>query len=74
MLDWALGFFLVAMLAALFGFGVIASSSAGIAKILFFIFVVLFVLSVVLGLVGKGRLWGRSGDETTPTVTDRDTV
>jgi len=55
MFDWAFGFFLVAVIAAMFGFGVIASSSAGIAKIIFVIFVVLFLLSLVLGFVGDRR-------------------
>ena len=38
---------------ALFGFGGVAAASAGIAKILFFIFLVLFVLSLIAGLVGR---------------------
>ena len=45
MLYWALVCFIVAIVAALFGFGGIAVASAGIAKILFFVFLVLFVLS-----------------------------
>jgi uncharacterized membrane protein YtjA (UPF0391 family) len=47
MLRWALGFFIVALLAALLGFSGIAVASAGIAKILFFIFLVLFLVSLV---------------------------
>jgi uncharacterized membrane protein YtjA (UPF0391 family) len=47
MLRWALGFFVVALLAALLGFSGIAVASAGIAKILFFIFLVLFLVSLV---------------------------
>jgi uncharacterized membrane protein YtjA (UPF0391 family) len=50
MLGWAIGFLLVALLAAVFGFGGIASASAGIAKILFFVFLVLFLVSIVLNL------------------------
>ena len=42
MLYWALVFFVVAIVAAVFGFGGIASASAGIAQILFFVFLVLF--------------------------------
>jgi uncharacterized membrane protein YtjA (UPF0391 family) len=49
MLHWALVFLIVALIAAAFGFGGIAASSAGIAKILFFIFLVLFVVSLVAG-------------------------
>lgn len=47
MLYWALVFLLVAILAAVFGFGGIAVASAGIAKLLFFVFLVLFVVSLV---------------------------
>ncbi|MEZ4268458.1 MAG: DUF1328 domain-containing protein [Myxococcota bacterium] len=54
MLSWALTFFVIALIAALFGFGGIAASMAGIAKVLFFIFVVLFVVSLIVGTV-RGR-------------------
>jgi len=54
MLRWALIFFILALIAALFGFGGIASGAAGIAKILFFGFVVVFVISLIAGLV-KGK-------------------
>jgi uncharacterized membrane protein YtjA (UPF0391 family) len=47
MLYYALVFLLIAILAALFGFGGIAIASAGIAKILFFVFIVLFVVSLI---------------------------
>jgi uncharacterized membrane protein YtjA (UPF0391 family) len=36
LLRWALGFFIVALVAALLGFGGIAIAAAGIAKIIFF--------------------------------------
>jgi uncharacterized membrane protein YtjA (UPF0391 family) len=45
MLSWALTFFLVALVAALFGFGGIAAGAAGIAKILFVVFLVLAIAS-----------------------------
>lgn len=48
MLGWAATFFIIAIIAGLFGFGVIASASASIAQVLFFVFVVLFVVSLVL--------------------------
>jgi uncharacterized membrane protein YtjA (UPF0391 family) len=51
MLGWALTFLVIAVVAALFGFGVIASASAGIAQFIFFAFIVLFVLSLVFGFV-----------------------
>jgi uncharacterized membrane protein YtjA (UPF0391 family) len=47
MLNWALMFFLVALLAAVFGFTGIAIAAAGLAKILFFVFLVLFVVSLI---------------------------
>lgn len=57
MLRLAIAFFVIALIAALFGFGGIASASAGIAQILFFIFLVLFVLALVVGLF-RGRSSG----------------
>ena len=53
MLGWALTFFVIALIAALFGFGGIASASAGIAQILFFIFIALFLIAVVARLVRR---------------------
>ena len=55
MLYWAAIFFAVALIAALFGFTGIAVAAAEIAKVLFFIFVVLFVISLVAGLFRRGR-------------------
>jgi uncharacterized membrane protein YtjA (UPF0391 family) len=49
MLRWSVTFFIIAIVAAIFGFGGIAASAAGIAKVLFFVFVVLFLLSVIFG-------------------------
>jgi uncharacterized membrane protein YtjA (UPF0391 family) len=54
MLGWALTFLVVAIIAAFFGFGGIAIASAGIAKMLFFIFVVLFAVTLLAGLI-RGR-------------------
>jgi uncharacterized membrane protein YtjA (UPF0391 family) len=51
MLRWALAFFIVALIAALFGFFPIAQDAMGIAKILFFIFLVLFIVSLVTGMI-----------------------
>lgn len=47
MLRWALGFFIIALIAAVMGFTGIAVASAGIAKILFFLFLVLFLITLV---------------------------
>jgi uncharacterized membrane protein YtjA (UPF0391 family) len=54
MLSWALTFLVVALIAGVLGFTSIAGASMGIAKILFFVFVVLFVVSLVMHLV-RGR-------------------
>ena len=49
MLRWAILFLVVAIVAALFGFGGVAGFSVEAAKILFFVFIVLFVVSLILG-------------------------
>jgi uncharacterized membrane protein YtjA (UPF0391 family) len=54
MLYYAALFFVIALVAALFGFGGIAAGAAEIAKILFFIFLVLFVVSLVAGMMRRG--------------------
>jgi uncharacterized membrane protein YtjA (UPF0391 family) len=53
MLKWALIFLLVALVAAVFGFGGVATGAAGIAKLLFPLFLAVFVISLVLGLVRR---------------------
>jgi uncharacterized membrane protein YtjA (UPF0391 family) len=55
MLGYALAFFIVAIIAGIFGFGVIAGAATGIAQILFFLFIVLFVVSLVAGLIRRPR-------------------
>jgi uncharacterized membrane protein YtjA (UPF0391 family) len=54
MLYWSVVFFITAIVAALFGFGGIAAGAAEIAKVLFFIFAVLFVISVIFNFTRKG--------------------
>jgi uncharacterized membrane protein YtjA (UPF0391 family) len=51
MLKLALFFFVISLIAALFGFTGISAAAAGIAKILFFIFIALFVILLVAGLM-----------------------
>jgi uncharacterized membrane protein YtjA (UPF0391 family) len=53
MLRWALGFFIIALVAALLGFGGIAVAAAGIARILFFIFLILFLVALLGGIVRR---------------------
>jgi uncharacterized membrane protein YtjA (UPF0391 family) len=54
MLRWALIFLVVALVAGVLGFGGIAGTSMDIAKILFFVFLVLFAVSLVMSLI-RGR-------------------
>ena len=53
MLHYAVVFFVIALIAALFGFGGIAASAMGIGKILFVVFAVLAVASLVAGLLRR---------------------
>lgn len=54
MLGWALTFLVVALIAALLGFTTIAGTAMGVAKILFFVFLALFVVSLIMHAV-RGR-------------------
>ena len=55
MLYWSLMFLIVALVAAVFGFGGIASTAAGIAQILFVIALVLFVVSLFAGAIRRNH-------------------
>jgi uncharacterized membrane protein YtjA (UPF0391 family) len=54
MLGWVVTFLIVALIAGILGFGGIAGASIEIAKIIFFIAVVLFLVSAIMG-VARGR-------------------
>ena len=54
MLGWAVTFLLVALIAAFLGFGGVAIISIELAKIVFFVAIVLFAISAIVGLV-RGR-------------------
>jgi len=54
MLGWALTFLVVALIAGLLGFTTIAGASIAVAKLLFLVFLVLFVVSLVMHLI-RGR-------------------
>ena len=58
MLGWAVTFLIIALVAAIFGFGGIAAAAVDIAKIIFFVAIVLFAIAAIVGLI-RGR---------TPTV------
>jgi uncharacterized membrane protein YtjA (UPF0391 family) len=49
MLSYAWVFLILAIIAAVFGFGGVAVAAAGIAKVLFFIFIALFVVGLLTG-------------------------
>ena len=51
MLYWSLVFLVVALIAAVFGFSGIAATSAGIARVLFGLFLILFVVSFLFQLL-----------------------
>jgi uncharacterized membrane protein YtjA (UPF0391 family) len=54
MIGWAITFLIVALVAAIFGFGGIAGAAVDIAKLIFFVAIVLFAISAVIGLL-RGR-------------------
>jgi len=55
MLKWAAVFLLIAIVAGIFGFTGVEEASASIAKVLFGIFMVLFIGAVIIGLaIGRG--------------------
>lgn len=55
MLQWSLAFFIIAIIAAVFGFSGIAAGATDLARVLFFFFLVVFVLSVVWNLLTGRR-------------------
>ena len=55
MLGWALTFLIIALIAAVLGFGGIAVFSVEIAKIIFVVAILLFLISAIVGLV-RGRM------------------
>ena len=50
MLRWALIFFLISLVAGVFGFAGVAAGSAAIAKTLFFVAISLFVVFLIAGI------------------------
>lgn len=55
MLYYAVVFFIIALIAGMLGFSGIAASASGIAQVLFFIFVVLFLVSLIAGLIRRSN-------------------
>ena len=56
MLRWAVIFFIISIIAAVFGFGGIASATAGIAKVLFFLFLVIALVMLIIGVTAGRKL------------------
>ena len=55
MLGYAIAFFIVALVAAFFGFGTVSAGAAGIAKVLFFIFLALAIVSLASGMLRRNK-------------------
>ena len=53
MLNYAVIFFVIAIIAAVFGFGGIAAGATEIAKILFFVFLLITVVILIMGLIRR---------------------
>lgn len=62
MLGWAIMFFIAAIVAGAFGFGMIATTFTGIAVVLFWVFVAVFVLSLLFGLFRGAEGAGTGGN------------
>ena len=56
MIRWVITFLIIALVAGVLGFGVLASAAAGIAKVVFYIFLVLLVISLIFG----GSIWKKA--------------
>jgi uncharacterized membrane protein YtjA (UPF0391 family) len=56
LLYWAVVFLVIAVVAAALGFGGVAGTAMAGAQMLFWVAIVLFVISLVWGLVARGRV------------------
>jgi uncharacterized membrane protein YtjA (UPF0391 family) len=56
MLYWALVFLVIALIAGLLGFTAIAGATYAIFKILFWVFLIIFLVSLLMGFAGRKRL------------------
>jgi uncharacterized membrane protein YtjA (UPF0391 family) len=55
MLGWVVTFLIIGLIAAVFGFGDIAGASFAIAKFIFFLAIILLLISIVFGAFGGRR-------------------
>jgi len=69
MLQYAIVFFVIAITAAVLGFSGIAAGAAGIAKVLFFVFLVGAIVTLVMGFARRSRLTRRV--DSLPRVKER---
>jgi uncharacterized membrane protein YtjA (UPF0391 family) len=53
MLYWAAVFFIIAIIAGFLGFGGVSVAASGIAQTLFFIFLVIFIVALVMGMARR---------------------
>lgn len=58
MLYYAAVFFVIALIAAIIGFGGMAASAIQMAKVVFFVFLVMFIASLFIGLAKRMRYRG----------------
>ena len=58
MLRWAILFLIIGLVAGVLGFGGIAGASFAIAKLLFFVFIAIFVILLIAGLTVARRVGG----------------
>ncbi len=58
MLTWAFVFFIISVIAGVLGFGGIAAGAAVIAKVLFFIFLAIFVILLISGIAAGRKITG----------------
>jgi uncharacterized membrane protein YtjA (UPF0391 family) len=56
LLYWAVVFLVVAVIAAVLGFGGVAGTAMAGAQTLFWVAIVLFIISLIGGLLGRGRI------------------
>jgi uncharacterized membrane protein YtjA (UPF0391 family) len=55
MLNWVVTLLIIALIAAVLGFGGIAGAAVEIAKVIFFVAIVLFLIAVLMGtMIGRG--------------------
>lgn len=64
MLRWALTFLLVALVAGALGLTGVAGAAAGIAKGLFFVAIVLFIVTAIAGIAAGNTVAGKLSSKT----------